>query len=81
MTDGADFNACSISLPPCSMSSSVGPYTFTPIGARMPVESITSRASMGCSFGAEVSPGRWVTLTICCQMSLAFLISGRHWRK
>ena len=56
--DGTSFSAASRTLPASSIDSRSGPETFNPIGARMPVESITSRASIGCSLGAEVNPGK-----------------------
>jgi len=43
-------------------------------GARMPVDSITSRVSIGCNFGAEVRPGRSVTFTISFQISSGLFI-------
>ncbi len=57
-----------------------GPLTFTPIGARMPLWSMTMRAAMGWSFGAPVVPGIWAAFTISFQMSSGDLISSRHWR-
>jgi hypothetical protein len=48
------------------------------MGARIPVESITNRVSIGCNFGAEVNPGMLVTFTISFQMSVGFFICGRH---
>ena len=50
------------------------PRTFIPIGARIPVCSMTSRVSMGCNFGAEVTPGNFGDFTISFQMSSGLLI-------
>ena len=51
-----------------------------PIGARNPDWSMTMRVSIGCNFGALVTPGISVTATIASQMSWFDLISSRHWR-
>ena len=49
-------------------------------GERIPVCSMTRRVSIGCSFGAEVTPGRRETSTISFQISSGDLISGRQFR-
>ena len=53
------------------MVSKFGPLTFTPIGARIPLCSMTIRAAIGWSFGALVVPGTIVESTISAQMSSA----------
>jgi hypothetical protein len=45
------------------------------MGARIPVESITNRVSIGCNLGAEVSPGIFVIFTISLHISFGFLIT------
>ncbi len=52
------------------------------MGALMPVESITWRVAMGCSFGLPVRPGSWVAAEISAQMSSSvYGCSCAHWRK
>ena len=50
------------------MTSSEGPKTFTPIGARMPLCSMMIRVAIGWSLGAEVVPGIFPTLMISSQI-------------
>ena len=77
---GIAFKAFSICKPACSIEAKSGPYIFNPIGAFIPVDSITCRVAMGCSFGLPVNPGRLESLTISCQISSSFLILSRHRR-
>ena len=70
-TPGTDASAASIASAAVSIASSVGPFTLTPMGARMPDWSITSRVLIGCSLGALVVPTSGVALTISAQMSSA----------
>ena len=58
-----------------------GPNTLMPMGARMPVCSITNRVSIGCSLGAEVTPGSEVAATTSAQMSSVRRMCGRQLRK
>ncbi len=68
-TDGTSLSSSSISSPTFSIVARSGPLTLTPIGARMPLWSMTSRVSIGCSFGADVVPGIRPAFTISSQMS------------
>ena len=77
---GVAFKAFSICKPACSIEAKSGPYIFNPIGAFIPVDSITCRVAMGCSFGLPVNPGTLAALTISFQMSSSFLISSLHRR-
>ena len=63
------------------MVSRSGPLTLIPMGARIPDWSMTIRAAMGWSLGADVVPGSLAVPTISFQMSSAFRISGRQFRK
>ena len=45
--------------PARSMASKLGPLISMPMGARIPLCNMTSRAAIGCNFGAEVEPGIW----------------------
>jgi hypothetical protein len=51
------------------------------MGARMPLCSMTMRAAIGCSRGAEVVPGTCAAATISSQMSSGPRMCSRHWRK
>ena len=74
------FSSCSICSPTRSIVCRSGPLIFTPMGARMPLCSMTMRAAMGWSLGAPVVPGSFVTLSIWRQMSSGDLMELRHWR-
>jgi hypothetical protein len=51
-----------------------------PMGARIPVWSMTMRVSIGWSLGAEVVPGSRLAFRIASQMSSGLWMWGRHWR-
>ena len=76
-TDETSLRSCSILRPTFSIDSRSGPFTFTPIGARMPLWSMTIRAAIGCSRGAEVVPGIFPASTISFQMSSGLRIPGQ----
>ena len=79
-TPSASFKIVSSCIPNASISFKSCPLILIPIGARIPVCSITNRVSIGCNFGADVTPGNLVTFTISFQMSSGDCISGRQFR-
>ena len=68
-TPGAFFKCFSSSKPNDSIDSRSGPFTFIPMGARIPLWSMTNRAEIGCNFGADVVPGICATFTSSSQIS------------
>ena len=57
-----------------------GPNTLIPIGALIPVWSITSRVSMGCNLGADVTPGILDALIISSHISSGDCILSLQFR-
>ena len=73
---GTAFSTCSICLASLSISTRSVPITLTPIGVRMPVDSMSMRALIGMVQALE-TPGNCSALSISA-IRLSIVMPGRH---